>query len=126
MVNKSELMIKAWEIYRATKKELTTKIMKEQYFTPKYPTHMPSHRVMLANAMDRAWSIMKSREIKAVELKKEEKRKVAKSGRYLELYVTAEVNNLNHGAVWTCSGANVDANSLNPSWEGEKVCYVYA
>lgn len=125
MINKSELMSKAWEIYRSTKEELTAKINKEQYFTPKYPTHMPTHRIMLANAMDRAWSIMKTREIKIVESKKE-KKIVSKSGRYLELYVVAEVKKLNHGSEWFCSAKNVDGNSLNPSWEGEKVCYVYA
>ena len=126
MVNKSELMLKAWEIYRITKKELLTKIMKEQHFTPKYPTHMPSHRILLANSMDKAWSIMKSREVKIIQAKKEEKRIVVKSGRYLELYAVAEVKHLNHGAIWTCSGQFVEENCLHPSWESEKVCYVYA
>lgn len=126
MINKSELMLKAWEIYRGTKQELTAKIRKEQYFTPKYPTHMPSHKILLADSMDKAWSIMKSREAKATEIKKDEKRVIAKSNRYLELYVVAEVNHLNHGAEWYCSGQFIEENCLHPSWEGEKVCYVYA
>lgn len=32
---------------------------------------------------------------------------------------------LNTGRPWVADGRTIDANSLNPEWEGELVCYAY-
>lgn len=48
-----------------------------------------------------------------------------KTGRYVELLATAERLGLNHGKSWVCSGFQIDRDSIDPSFEGELVCYVY-
>lgn len=49
----------------------------------------------------------------------------ATTGRYVELLAKAERLGLNHGKAWFCTGFHVDRDSLDPSFEGEMVCYVY-
>lgn len=51
--------------------------------------------------------------------------KTSTTGRYVELLATAERLGLNHGKSWVCSGFQVDRYSIDPSFEGELVCYVY-
>lgn len=51
--------------------------------------------------------------------------KTATTGRYVELLATAERLGLNHGKSWVCSGFQIDRDSIDPSFEGELVCYVY-
>ena len=46
--------------------------------------------------------------------------------RVIELMSVAVANGLNHGKSWVCDGYTVDKNSLNPSWEGAQICYVYS
>lgn len=49
----------------------------------------------------------------------------ASQSRRIELLETAKRLHLNHGASWVCTGTQIDRDSLDPSWEGELVCYVY-
>lgn len=51
--------------------------------------------------------------------------KTITTGRYVELLATAERLGLNHGKSWVCSGFQIDRDSIDPSFEGELVCYVY-
>ena len=51
--------------------------------------------------------------------------KYTKNGRYVELLITAEKNNLNHGKSWNCSSSDVDTKFLPPHWDSEQICYVY-
>jgi len=69
--------------------------------------------------------------IAQAELEKNEEKIVVleqhkRTGRYVELLAVAERDSLNHGKSWAADGYTVDKNSLNPSVEGEQVCYVYA
>ena len=45
--------------------------------------------------------------------------------RYIERADVARVNGLNHGKTWIATGYDVDARSIDPSMEGEEICYVY-
>lgn len=45
--------------------------------------------------------------------------------RHIERHDVAVANGMNHGKQWVASGYDIDKNSLNPSWEGVLVCYVY-
>lgn len=56
---------------------------------------------------------------------KNEEEKIEKSGRYIELLSVAEKSRLNHGKAWIADWYNIDSKSINPSWEGEEICYVY-
>ena len=49
----------------------------------------------------------------------------AEKTRRIELLEAAQRQHLNHGASWVCTGWQVDRDSLDPSWEGRLVCYVY-
>jgi len=49
--------------------------------------------------------------------------KTPSGDRTIEL--ASNANNLNSGKSWSCSGFDVDKHSLDPSWEGERICYVY-
>ena len=51
---------------------------------------------------------------------------INKSGNYIELVWVADAKNLNRGEAFTCTSDIVDSNSINPSFEDESVCYVYA
>jgi len=53
-------------------------------------------------------------------------KKSGSNGRYIELESIAEKDDLNHGVSWVCDGYAIDKYSLNPSWEGDYICYVYA
>ncbi|WKT59091.1 hypothetical protein Q2E61_09140 [Microbulbifer thermotolerans] len=48
-----------------------------------------------------------------------------KTVRRPELVLVAEREGLNHGKSWIASDYDVDRLSLNPSWVGEAICYVY-
>lgn len=53
---------------------------------------------------------------------------VAKStngNRRIELASTASMSGLNHGRTWIADAYSIDSKSLDPSWEGELICYVY-
>lgn len=52
-------------------------------------------------------------------------RAAAAQGRYIERLEAAEMMGLNHGRSWIADGYNVDRHGIDPSWEGEAICYVY-
>ena len=54
------------------------------------------------------------------------KTKTATSKRRIELHSVAVEQDLNCGKAWRATLDNVDRNSLDPSWEGELICYVYS
>ena len=37
----------------------------------------------------------------------------------------AEKNSLNHGQAWRCNERNIETQGVNPSLEGEIICYAY-
>jgi hypothetical protein len=47
------------------------------------------------------------------------------SARRVELFSVAQRDGLNHGKSWICSAYNCDAQGVDPSFEGQAVCYVY-
>jgi len=47
------------------------------------------------------------------------------AGRYLSTLENAELHQLNHGKSWLCTAHAVEANGVDPSFEGEVICYVY-
>ena len=60
-----------------------------------------------------------------IEVVDQVKKPAKESDRRIELLSVAQECGLNHGRSWVCSGTNIDVNFLNPSWEGELICYVY-
>ena len=104
-INKSKLMKRAWEIARNEKSFKSGK----------------SKKPSLRHGLKWAWV-----EAKEEIAKLESTVASSKQSRYVSLLSTAENKHLNHGTSWYASGFDVDKNQLNPSWEGEKICYVYA
>lgn len=113
MINKSELMKRAWElsVVRMNNFNRTSKITKTVKFFFSYSLEM-------------AWAEMKENNT-IVEIQKVSTKK-ASAGRYVELLSVAIKNDLNHGASWYASGKDIDTKQLHPSWENEEICYVYA
>jgi hypothetical protein len=122
MINKSELFKRAWA--KAEK-------MVRWY-------HMPSsQRKMFTNIKYKNLSDKKAENfalalrITWAEMKEEANRvtttisKGRRSDRYVELLETAKIKGLNHGRSWRASSRDVDVKGINPSWEGEQICYVY-
>ncbi len=87
-----------------------------------YPTRVSGSEITgkgskrdISSIRDLVESLVKSSDVK----------KSGTTGRYIELLSTAINNNLNSGKSWVCDGYTVDKNSLDPSWEGQQICYVY-
>ena len=108
-IDKSKLMKRAWEIAKNTKQ------VKNGTATPN-----------LSHGLVWAWKELKEEMAICLEKENAAKKMTVKSGRYVELLSVAEKTGLNHGKSWVADGYTVDKNSLNPSYEGELVCYVYA
>lgn len=122
MINKSELMTRAWEIaeYMVDMYHMNASNRKYAKYSFKYNQLSWTKKDNFKLALKKAWEIMKENAKKAV------KSVAKKTGKYIELLSVAIENGLNHGKSWTANGYTVDKNSLNPSWEGENICYVYA
>lgn len=112
-INKSELMTRAWENVREMRSG------KNASRNSKLST-----KALLSHSMTFVWAEMKE-EAEKKEMAESSKKK-ANNGRYIELLSIADKNGLNHGKSWVADGFTVDSKQLNPSWEGEYICYVYA
>jgi hypothetical protein len=56
----------------------------------------------------------------------EQKFTVKKQTRYLTTLAIAERDGLNHGQPWVCSERDIETKGVNPTHEGEMICYVYS
>ncbi|AMZ07111.1 hypothetical protein BA000_23415 [Salmonella enterica subsp. enterica serovar Anatum] len=105
------IMTRAWEIARETYAVLKSGIFRN---SKNY-----SVRNCLSDAMTKAWDEAKSAMVKA-------KTAAKKTSRYVELLSVAENNGLNDGRAWLCGDYDIECRGINPMFEGESICYVYA
>lgn len=105
------IMTRAWELARVNHKQIIKR--------------NPDYRISLCMglALDKAWAEAKEAMVKAVAASKAQK---SSRGRYIELLSVAERNDLNHGRAWFCGDYDIECRGVNPMFEGESICYVYA
>ncbi len=107
-IDKSKLMKRAWEIAKNEK----------NYKSGRFPKPDLSHGLVWA------WRELKEEQLKNAVVVNSAKK--SSTGRYVELLSVAIKNGLKHGKSWCADGYVIDKYSLNPSWENEEVCYIYA
>jgi len=102
--NKSEIMKRAWEIAR------NVKSVKQGFDKPD-----------LSHGLEWAW-----KEAKDTVRKNDVQQKGFTYKRYIEKLDIAESKGLNHGRAWVATEYHIETKGVNPAYEGEYICYVYA
>ena len=119
--DKSMIMKAAWEeAKRQSKLNSERKFFKFGQWMVDNEGVFVSAKDCLSIGLRVSWKNAKSAMVLAL------KKVAEKVGTYIELTWVADAKNANRSESFLCTGTMIDTNSLNPSFEGEQVCYVYA